>query len=259
MRARTIVWSGAAGALVLAAAASAQPVTAINSLQVTPRRFNDFPNTALTVTNTYPALLRFHENGYPTVPGGFANQHIASFSADGGSTKYAFSNQNPFDISFDINLSVGSVAPRKEAGFRFDSLIGGESFFFVTSDGEAAAFGGPFPFHTFGNVYTPGTTASLRMIYRPGIGTNPGAAVPATIEYLFNNISSGQLAFGNTENGFITGTVDGMYLQVQPDRTNPAEFADARFSNFVVTIPAPGAAGLLAMAGLLAARRRRTS
>ncbi|MEX2219197.1 MAG: hypothetical protein WD749_10620 [Phycisphaerales bacterium] len=262
MRARTTVWVGAFGLCVLAGAAVAQPVTSINSVGVTPRRFNDFPGTALMVTNSYPALVGFNESGYPgpPPPGGFANQHIASFSADGGTTKYAFSNQNPFDISFDINLSVGSVAPRKEAGFRFDSLIGGESFFFVTSDGEAAAFGGPFPFFSFGpSAYTPGTTAAMRMIYTPGVGTNPGAAVPATIEYRFNSLTSGPLAFGNTENGFITGTVDGMYLQVQPDRNNPNEFADARFTNFVVLVPSPGAAGLLALAGVFAARRRRSA
>jgi len=241
----------------VAGAAEAQPVTAINSVKLTPRRFNDFPNTQLITTNNYPALVGFNETGYPTTPGGFANQHIASFSADGGANKYAFSNQNPFDIQFNINLSVGSTAPRKEAGFRFDTLIGGESFFFVTSDGEVAAFGGPFPFFTFGNVYTPGTTASLRMIYKPGVGTNPGASVPATIEYRYNALSSGAIPFGNTENGFITGTIDGMYLQVQPDRNNPNEFANAQFSNFSVTVPAPGAAMLLGMGGLLAARRRR--
>lgn len=255
MRARTTVWCGAFGVCVLAGVAAAQgPVTNINSVKVTPRRFNDFPNTQLTVTNAYPGLLEFNETGYPTTPGGFANQHIASFSADGGATKYAFSNQNPFDISFNLNLSIGSATPRKEAGFRFDTLIGGESFFFLTSDGEVAAFGGPFPFFSFGtSAYTPGTTAAMRMIYHPGVGSNP-----ATIEYRFNNLSSGPLAFSNTENGFINGTVDGLYLQVQPNRSNPSEFADARFTNFVVTVPAPGAA-LLALAGVFAGRRRRTA
>jgi hypothetical protein len=259
MRAKTTVWCGAFALWALAGAALAQgPVTTINSVKMGPRRFNDFPNTLLTPTNAYPALVEYNETGYPTTPGGFANQHIASFSADGGATKYAFSNQNPFDISFDLNLSVGSTTPRKEAGFRFDTLIGGESFFFLTSDGEVAAFGGPLPFFSFGtSAYTPGTNAHMRMIYHPGTGTNPGAPVPATVEYRFNNLTSGPLAFGNTENGFINGTVDGLYLQVQPNRTNPSEFADARFTNFVVLVPGPGAAGLLAMGGLLATRRRR--
>ena len=43
--------------------------------------------------------------------------------------------------------------------------------------------------------YTPGTTASLRMIYKPGVGTNPGASVPATIEYRYNALSSGAIPF----------------------------------------------------------------
>jgi MYXO-CTERM domain-containing protein len=235
-------------------------VTDINSVKLTLRRFNDFPNTLLTSTNNYPSLVNFHESGYPgpPPPGGFANQHIASFSADGGLTKYQFQNQDAFDIRMNLNLSAGSVSPRKEAGFRFDTLIGGEGFFHVTSDGEAAAFGGPFPFFSFGNsAYTPGTTATLEMIYHPGIGTNPNPTLAATMEYKFNGVSSGPLTFGNTENGIINGTVDGMYLQVQPDRNNPNEFADATFTNFSVTVPAPGSAGLLAVAGLVGIRRRR--
>jgi hypothetical protein len=71
----------------------------------------------LITTNNYPALVGFNETGYPTTPGGFANQHIASFSADGGANKYAFSNQNPFDIQFNINLSVGSTAPSQGGRF----------------------------------------------------------------------------------------------------------------------------------------------
>jgi hypothetical protein len=243
-------------AVLLSATGVLADVTAINSVKVQTRRFNDFPSTTLSATNSYPALVSFQESGY--TGSGFANQHIASFSADGGATKYAFQNQDAFDISFNLNLAVGSTAPRKEAGFRFDSLIGGEGFFRVASDGEVAAFGGFLPFHSFGgSAYTPGTTVNLRMIYRPGVGTNPGAPVSATMEYLYNGISSGQLTMGNLENGIINGTVDGLFVQVQPNTNNPNEFANAVFSNIVVAVPAPGTAGALALFGLLAARRRR--
>jgi MYXO-CTERM domain-containing protein len=249
--------SFATAALLLTVSGALADVSSINSVKLQLRRFNDYPLTTLSSTNTYPSLVNFHESGYPTTPGGFANQHIASFSADGGTTKYQFQNQDPFDIKYSLNLSVGSNAPRKEAGFRFDSP-GGEGLFHVATDnGEVAAFGGFMPFFSFGNVYVPGTTVTLEMIYRPGVGSNPGAPVPATMEYKYNGLSSGLVQFTNNENGIINGTVDGLFVQISPNTSNPNEFADATFSNIVVTVPAPGTAGLLALAGLTAVRRRR--
>lgn len=238
-------------ALLAFAAGAAAQVTSINSVLVRERRFNDFPNTNLVTTNNYPAQVQFDESNFPTTPGGFANQHIASFSADGGNTKYQFQNNKPFNIKMDVSLEAGNRSPRKEAGFRFDSIIGGECFFFVTSDGEVAAFGGFFPFHSFGgNAYALGSTATLELIYRP-------ATLPArsTLEYRFNGTSSGALEMTNNENGFIDGTVDGLYLQSQAARV-PGEFSRATFSNFMV-VPAPAGAAPFAFFLLAAGRRRR--
>lgn len=254
MIARVCAGLGCVAALGFGTTAAARPVTDINDLRIQLRRFNDFPNTALASVENYPASWSVMESGFPTTGSGGLNQHIGSFSADGGATKYPFQNQDPFDISFDLNLNAGSVAPRKEAGFRFDSLIAGEAFFFVTSDGEVAAFGAFLPFFSFGgDAYTPGTTANMRMVYRPGAG-GPGTS---TMEYLFNGASSGQLPMTNTENGVITGTVDGLYIQAGADRANSAEFVSAVFSNFVVAVPAPASAMLIGMLGLAGLRRRR--
>jgi hypothetical protein len=263
MRPSSPLLIGALG-LTLFAGTVLADVSQINSVVLTNRRFNDFPTTTLTATNNYPSLVQWNETNYPNVATqstGFANQHIASFSAD-GTTKFQFQNQDLFDITIHINLSAGSNTPRKEAGFRFDSLVGGEGFFHVATDnGEVAAFGGPFPFFTFGNVYTPGTTATLEMKYHPGVGVAPNVITPATMTYIYNGTSSGALNFSNNENGMINGTVDGLFVQAQRNGgTIGAGFndsVDAIFSNITVAVPGPASTGVLAALGLLGARRRR--
>lgn len=232
---------------VLSAPALAQ-VTNINSVVIQERRFNDYSGSTLTTVNNYPSVVSFNEG--PFGAGGFANQHLARFS-ENGTTARQFLNSENFDISFDVNLSVGSTAPRKEAGFRMDTFIGGESFFFVTSDGEVAAFGGPFPFFTFGNsAYTPGTTANLRMVYRQG--------AVSTMEYIYNGTSSGELAFGNTENGIINNSDMAAFVQNQPDDLNSGDFSNVAFTNFAVAVPEPFTmVGLAAGAALLIRRRRK--
>lgn len=231
---------------VLGGSAVAQ-VTNINSVVIQERRFNDYPGSTLTTVNTYPSLVSFNESNFGT--GGFANQHLARFS-ENGSTARAFVNSEAFDISVDVTMAVGSTSPRKEAGFRMDSFIGGEGFFVLTSDGEVAAFNGPFPFFSFGDVYTPGTTANMRMIYRPG--------ATSTMEYIFNGTSSGQLAFGNSENGVINGSDLATYVQNQPDDANPNDFSNVAFTNYGVAVPEPMTMiGLATGLGMLLRRRRK--
>lgn len=244
----------AVGTLLAAGAASAQ-VTSIDSVDVQERRFNDFPTSTLVTTNNYPSLVRFDESNFGA--GGFANQHMAWYATGGGASRYTFQNNEAFTASVDVTLEVGSFAPRKEAGFRFDSFIGGESFFQITSDGEVAAFGGPFPFFSFGaSAYTLGTAATLGIIYTPDDDADPTDGDAATIEYLFNGMSSGVLNFGNTENGFINGTQGGYKAQFQVDTSRP-DFAIASFANGSI-IPAPTAAAGLGLAlGLMGLRRRR--
>ncbi len=236
------------GALAILAGSAVAQVTNINSVVLQLRRFNDYSTSTLVAVNNYPSVVSFNESNFGA--GGFANQHVARFS-ENGTTARSFQNSQAFDISFDVNLAVGSVGPRKEAGFRMDTFIAGESFFFVTSDGEVAAFGGPLPFFSFGNsAYVPGTTANLRMIYRPG--------ATATMEYMLNNVSSGQLGMFNTENGIINGTDMGMYVQNAPNDNNPNDFSNVSFRNTLVAVPEPMT--MIAMAGglgMLIRRRRK--
>ncbi len=229
-------------------------VTDINSVQIQERRFNDYPNSTLVTTNNFPSLVRFDESAFGS--GGFANQHVAWFSPDNGASHYNFINGDRFLMSVDVTLDVGSTSPRKETGFRFDTFIAGEAFFIVTSDGEVAAFGAMLPFYSFGNVYTPGTTANLSLIYTPDDDGDPFDGDAATFEYVYNGSSSGPLAVSNLENGMIDGTQGGFYVQNQPDDGNPDDFSVASFANIRI-VPAPAGAMALGLAGVALLRRRR--
>jgi Dockerin type I domain/PEP-CTERM motif len=228
--------------MALAGVVQGQSVTDINALNVIPRAFNDFPDSTLTITDDFPTSLTINDGEFGIPSGsGFANMHKAWFAVDNGSSvdNFLFQNDLGFDISMDVNLTAGSNAPRKEAGFRFDTLIGGEGQFIVTSDGEIAAFGGPFPFASTnyernpgefdfgGTPYTPGDTVTLRMVYTPPDGGNPG-----TMQYFANGSSPGPLDFTNTEMGLIDNGYGGMYAQAAPSSSNSDDFITAVFSNF---------------------------
>jgi hypothetical protein len=237
------------------AAPALAAVTDINSVVIQERFFNDFPGSTLTTVNNFPTDVSFTESNYGA--GGFANRHNAVYSAD-GSTAYGLTQSDGFDISFNVLIDAGSLSPRKEGGIRFDSGITGDGLFIVASDGEVAAFGGPLPFHSFGaGAYTAGTTAGMRVIYRPDDDTDAFDGDASTMEYFFNGVSSGQLDISNTENGWASGTTISNYLQVAPDTGNPGDFAIAEYSNIAISVPEPGTLLLLGLGGVLALRRRR--
>ncbi len=222
-------------------------VTDINDVLIDARNFNDYPDSRLFINENFPASIEIDERAFGQ--GGFANRHRFFMTAD-GATQFLFDNQVAFDISIDISLDAGTLAG-KEAGFYFDRF--GEPRFIVKGDGEVAAFDGAFPFFSFGNVYTPGETAKLRTIYTPGSG--PDFAVPATIEYMYNGLTSGPIEFSNLENGMIDGTVGGFYAQFAPDDANQDDFGFVRISDVVIEVPTP-ATGLVVLLAACFGRRR---
>src|SRR6266496_3362017 len=168
--------------LVVANAAHAQ-VTTINSANINPRAFNDIPGATLTTVSNYAALISFNEQNV-SQSGGFANRDRWNFSNNGGTSAYAFANNDFFQVSMTLTLTASAITPRKEAGFLL-STIGGDGQFIVNTDGhEVVAFGGPLPFYAFPSTFNSGDTLTLGMTYfKDSAGKN-------AIVYSVNGVNS---------------------------------------------------------------------
>jgi hypothetical protein len=247
-----------------ATAAQAQ----FNGIALAPRVFNDHPETTLTMTtsNSIPGSVTIDDRGATTTGG--ANRHDALLSTDNGATPYTFSIDTPFTMSATFVLTDGSNSPRKEAGLRINSPVGGDALFIVNSDaGEIVTFGGGSPFHLFGNNaggngYVPGTPITMAMTYTPGPGGTTQAN-PATIDYRVTyaglnggaTVDTGPLAWSNNEGGPTAFQV-GVYGQWGP--ANQADFINVAYTNIQASsVPEPASLGLLAIGGLTMLRRRR--
>lgn len=181
-------------ALLLAVAGSALATTDPGGAVIIPRVFNDSFASILTTTNNYPSLISI--NDVASGPLGWANLHVWRFS-DNGLTAYEFANTDGFRFAADLTISGDGKA---EAGLQispwWSPLVDGRMNVRST-DGEVACFGGRLPFYSFtgsqGLTYTLGTTVHVEMIYR----TNPemNSASPATIEYIYDGATSGQIPF----------------------------------------------------------------
>lgn len=250
------------GLLVCATTMASASVNDIASFVDNPRIFNDFSGSNLMLTSNYNAMgssVSLYEDNYGT--GGFANRH-ASWFADSGSNKVDFDYGDGFDMQMTMQINQASNVGNVEAGFQAD-LFGFGLFGALTANGEIAAFGSVLPFHSFGaGLYNIGDELMLRMIHNPGDGEGMGA--PSTMEYMYNNlttgsgwVSSGMIAFTTTEGGIPSGF--DMFTGVGAQIGNPSEngIVDISYSNITTSVPAPGALGLLSLAGIGAARRRR--
>ncbi len=249
------------GGLTLTAAAQ---VTNVDGIVAQTRIVNGFASSSLTITNNYPTQVDVLDiiGGGPRTD--FANRHDMVL-ADGGSAYLLHDPAAPlrprtsdsFDLSVDVTLDAGSLAPRKEAGLRFN-FNGFDGLFIITSDGEIAAFGGILPFFARGGAYTPGTVANLRVLYTADDDTDANDGDASTIQYFVNGVAvfANPVVLGNLENGFIPGTSVAMFGQFQRDDSNPGDFGRATFDNIALTVPEPTTAALLLAATLLAVRRR---
>jgi hypothetical protein len=248
--------------LGLAAAAAAQPV--VNGASLNTRIFNDFPNSTLGTTNTFPGVVRISDaNLVNSPPAGFANRHNWRLSADGGATNATFMNSHSYSLFADVTLSgtgngeIGiQLSPWWSQNVDGNLMLNGVS-------GEVAAFGGRLPFYSFTASqsvnYVKGTTVRVGFEYDANSNT---AADPGAIRYWYGNLNSGWLNFdeGNPGEGFgswgaLNSATAGGYLQVVGAQTGTGDLVGT-WAN-ISYVPAPGSMGLLALGGLLAARRRR--
>lgn len=227
-----------------------------------------------------PVQIREDFAAFVPSNGGFANRHLVTFSADNGASNYQFARGESFYVQTTVKIDTagGLGSPRREAGFTFfnnrtvvdpgpvAATFTDEGYMMVASDGEVAIFGGALPFHSFGSsAYTLGSTATIGFAYyAPGVlGAN------ARVEYLLNGVSSGikEMTNGSDLSGptladpaFGAGGISNyatMGVRAQNQRNFVInDFSDVQYGA-VSIIPAPGAAALLGLAGLVAGRRRR--
>ena len=240
-----------AAVLAVANVASAQ-VSSINSVVMHPRFYNDVPTAGLVSVNSYPSLISFAETNV-SQPTGFANMDLWRFSND-GTTDYNFQNNDYFVASMDVNLTALANSPRKEAGFRLTTSLGGEGLFLVNTDAhEVVAVSGPFPFYAFPATFDSGETITLGLRYF--MDTNTGLR---SIVYSADGVDSPILPFTNVEQGIEIGTTQlGGYLQVENAPNDPTNSATAVFSNISISVPEPASMGLAAIGALAMIRRRR--
>lgn len=261
----------------MAAAATAQDISQANGFRMETRVFNDFSGTSLSINGNPEANpgmrdsfaspgmgVRFTEQFQQFQQGGFANKHIGYLSSDGGATAMGLSHVQSWSMELDVSISAPGGAPRKEAGIRVENPRPGlgytdEGLVLIASDGEVAVFGGVMPFTGFGNVYTLNTTAHVKFeFFAPGTVDARGAYRLTFTDAVTGVHDSGLKIWGAEPDGtagFNSGTRLGLIAQNQ---RNPliADSSDINYSNIRV-IPAPGAMGVLGLAGLVARRRRR--
>jgi hypothetical protein len=251
-------------AIVAFAGAAFGQVTAINSVKIETYipPFNVGIPSDLTVTNNFPSVVQFDERNFAQT-GGFANKHQAMFSKDGVHRYYLHNNES-FQLDFDVNMDTlrADGQPRKEGGVVFYNPRPGftdEGRVHITTDGEIAVFGAAMPFTGFGNTaYAKGTDAHMSFRYYAPGEIDPLAAyrlIATTVNGVFD---SGIKLWGietDGTNGFNDGTYFGFVAQHQRLPVT-GEFATTTYGN-VKIVPAPGAAALLGLAGLVAGRRRR--
>src|SRR5580765_4740302 len=189
----------------------------INSALIHSRVFNDYPGATFTGVNNYPNLISLSEANVVGASG-FANRDDWRFSSN-GTTDHLFGHTEYWSVSMTLTLTGAPTSPRKEAGFRLDSSVGGDGLFIVNTDAhEIVAFGCSLSFYSFGNTYNSGTPIVLGMTYENIGGTNG-------IVYSANGVNSPFLPMSNLEQGVIDGSTLGGYFQIAGIVPEPSSVA----------------------------------
>ncbi|MEQ8837063.1 MAG: PEP-CTERM sorting domain-containing protein, partial [Lacipirellulaceae bacterium] len=197
-----------------------------------------------------------------------SNGHFFVFSDDGGATPYDFQEENPFEISFDVNLATTNPLNRKGIGFYIDSDPGGNNvktqftaqttnnLFGGTEPGQISVSSSTLiPNYSFTNnelvFYTAGDTLRLTMLYIPPERDGGGFISRGTLEYMIDTDPSspgGEFTSGPLEiqtqtvngvaidGGLRDGTHIGFRMQVVADNIGLDDYT-ATFSNFSITDP----------------------
>ncbi len=247
-------------AVAMCAGAAAGQVSTINSLNDAGTRwFNDLPSSNLAITNNGLGGIRWQETNTATT--GFANRHHAALAVNGANYQFGAAESWQLTVTGRINGPLVSeagiwigTAPFYPSSFQADV---GNFVLLPGNGGEIASFGGRMPFFSNNQPEnnaipraTVGSDFLMQIIY---VGTADGGPF---VRYGVNGVFTAPLNAGGTFQGWADNSLVGVYTQ-NNFAFNPGQ-ADVQFSNIsIIGIPAPSAAGVMALGGLVALRRRR--
>ncbi len=252
--------------------------------------FNGWTSTTNT-TNNGLAGFRIQENIGPNTDhsdGDFANRNFGFLSADNGATSYTYDGTSSFSISYRHRMAA-SNSPTVPGG-----SANTEGGLWFLQAGAPFDDGGVFTVNTARTAFVGGMGAGFSILAE-GNGSNPNALPFTTNGWLsvrFDYWAPGALGAGSLASyqcsfldetsgnyhltpvtawdqgnpagsatfatGLQVGTLIGFRQQNVPliglDNNFDAEYVDIRIG---AVVPTPASAGVLALGGLVALRRRR--
>jgi hypothetical protein len=267
--------------LCLAAANGAYAqISSINSAFINPGVFNDISGATRIDVPSYPGSIFMAELNVSKSTSGGLNRDVWNFSNNGGTSAYAFQNNDYFNASFNLTLTgSGTSGVDLEAGWLFSNpsgSFGGDLQSLITGAGVVVQFGGPsyYPFspaaggfpgaggsvpnYTLGQTYTMG----LNYLVDPNTGLN---AFQYSVNGQFAASSPGDIYFdlgAGVGIGDLGPNALGGYFQIGNNPSNPNNSGQAFFSAITIT-PAPEASTLALLStgivtlGAMVSRRRR--